>query len=223
MRNRLLGQALRRLVNLVVERALFYGFSDRVLVTVYLEAAIAFGCGFDTDPQFPWASKILNDNLASAQVRAEYLFSTFQQHFRRVEGERNELALKACRRLLSRPSLDEITEPHEDEISFIRWGRNLYPELFDAMESAVLATIFASAVVEAKKFDLPTGGPTLLAGLMLLYGHNVISDPMYPWIVATLENPNITSSRERLIRLFSRFRVYIEHSAKYLETTGSVA
>src|SRR6187431_1511713 len=73
-----IGQdAVREAIRLGIDRARTYGLTNRGPVRFYLESMFMFGSDFDTDPQFSWATAILNDGRLSDQMaKADRLYET---------------------------------------------------------------------------------------------------------------------------------------------------
>jgi len=53
---------VRNIVHYGIERARFYGIVIERDVSKYINLMFLFGRDFDTDPAFPWAAKILNED-----------------------------------------------------------------------------------------------------------------------------------------------------------------
>ena len=65
--------AVRTLITQTVKKALEYGFVDDGHLCQFVDLAIVFGSGFDTDPGIPWASQILGDESLSPALRMKRL------------------------------------------------------------------------------------------------------------------------------------------------------
>jgi hypothetical protein len=66
---------LREAIRFGTARAAAYGITFRGPVRLYLELMLLFGSHFDTDPQYPWAAEILQDQPSTPQMqRAERLY-----------------------------------------------------------------------------------------------------------------------------------------------------
>ena len=58
-----------------IQRAASYGFILQGDVRRYLELSVRLGADFDSDPQFPWASSILNDeSIEDAATKIDRLY-----------------------------------------------------------------------------------------------------------------------------------------------------
>src|SRR5215510_13947025 len=70
----------RCVIQLGIERAKKHGFTNRGPVRFYIELMFMFGSYFDSDPQHPWASHVLNDPESVDQsVRADRLYAAMNE------------------------------------------------------------------------------------------------------------------------------------------------
>jgi len=74
----LLGeQSLRRLIKRGIELARSYNITTERGCAFFVAGMFMLGSGFDQDPQFPWAARILNDQSVTDQnARVDQLFTT---------------------------------------------------------------------------------------------------------------------------------------------------
>jgi hypothetical protein len=63
-----------------------HGFAREVDVLRYLNLMYVFGFCFDRNPEFPWASRILNDRSKSPRARLDWLCSRALYEASRVGG-----------------------------------------------------------------------------------------------------------------------------------------
>ncbi len=59
---------VRTTIQTGIQRAHGYGLSFRGPVRLYLELMMMLGSAFDTDPQYPWASQVLQDRDFASQM-----------------------------------------------------------------------------------------------------------------------------------------------------------
>jgi hypothetical protein len=70
----LLGEGgVREWIVAGIERAAGYGIKAEVDVCRYIDVMFVFGRGFDTDPRYPWAARILNARAANPRARVDHL------------------------------------------------------------------------------------------------------------------------------------------------------
>src|SRR3954447_10793978 len=68
------------------ERATRHGFSLRGPTRFYIELMCMLGGGFDTDPQYPWAARILAGATDDEFLRADQLHTAATRYVERVAG-----------------------------------------------------------------------------------------------------------------------------------------
>ncbi|MEP7125545.1 MAG: hypothetical protein ABJE95_31725 [Byssovorax sp.] len=79
--------AVRRLIELGVERAARHGVVTERGVCVYLDVMFAFGRDFEADPALPWARAILVDRTINGPLlRADALFEAAFDHLDEARG-----------------------------------------------------------------------------------------------------------------------------------------
>lgn len=207
-------RGVEHLVRLGMQRAETYSFFDQDHVRFYIDTMLLLGSEFDTDPQFEWAAQILNDRFSKAHVRAVVLHRDLTLYLNRVMGPNNEFARRALASLTGLPP--HLPPPDQRRIERLRnWLQELYPEKSNDVSDSQLRKIASEATGQAEKFGLPLGD-NVLAGLMLVFGHGVTDDPLYPWISNVLRDLRIVSPEARLERLWAKVRTYAASAGKYL-------
>jgi hypothetical protein len=206
------------LIRASIERAQNRGFILRGPVRQYVEFVFVFGYGFDTDPMLHWAHEAQeSDRDADEMYRAVQLHNRAMRYLNAVAGPGNSYAFTALTRLeMLGPSTLAGTGPLSDRI--LAAMASVYPEKFAAAGEPALRHVIAAAARHAQSLSLPAdAGTVLLAGLMFGFGHEILRDPLYPWIIATLEDPRITDRGAAMRRLFDKVRTY---AAAMRKTTG---
>lgn len=205
---------IRQGVRLGIERAQRYGFEDEPQIRFYVDMMLVLGSEFDTDPQFPWATATLQDQFSRPHVRGMVLHRELSLYLDRVVGQGNEYLREALNRFAGLPP--DLPPPDQCSVSNMRdWFGRLFPQKSDDLSDNQLAQISAAASQQAREYQLP-GGDGILGGLMLVFGHGVTRDPLYPWIWGVLQDPRVANPDGRLHRLWAKLRVYAENAHQYL-------
>jgi len=69
-------RVLRKVINHGIKSAKSYGISSERGITLFIVAMFLLGSGFDHDPQFPWATRVLNDqSITDQKERVDRLFA----------------------------------------------------------------------------------------------------------------------------------------------------
>lgn len=193
-----------------VWRARYAGFSLRGPMQLYLEFMFVFGYGFDTDPQLPWVQDTLLDrSLTDEQSRSTRLYIRSREYLKEVAGPSDVYASAALAKL---NILDEFrgSTGRPLEARILEGMEKIYPQKFQAVGDAKLRLLIAKAAQQAALHRLPAEkGTALLAGLMFGFGHEVISDPLYPWVLSTLTDPLTTDREGAVARLYDKTKTYV--------------
>ena len=210
--------AVRRFVGLGIERAKTYGMTTRGPVRLYIDLMLTLGADFDSDPQLPWATGVLNDPSLDDQFsRAKSLYEAYQQYRSTVAGPDNKNLVAALRRFRHWKPEEKVNGAYEEAI--IARLQTTYPQKAQYLGGVRLEQVVRMARASAESFAIGSyPGVALLSGLMFGFGHGVISDPLYPWVASTLNDSSITDANERVTSLHEKTISYLD---RLLETLGS--
>lgn len=199
----------RRVIQLGIERARKYGFTNRGPVRFYIELMLLFGSDFDTDPQHLWASKVLNDpeNLDPA-VRAHRLFNAMEKYASRVFGQDQTFLIAALQRL-SGFRFERFQDAVSAQRQLLRQMEMLYPQKYEYIGEPVAMRLIQHGFHIAERWGCGThGGKLLMASFTLSLGHGFPHDPQYSWMNRVL-NTAAASPDDRIKELASRWMLYV--------------
>jgi len=202
----------RAFIRFALDRAEVHGFISRDPARLYLELMLLLGSQFDTDPQYPWAGRILAGPDQDAPMeRVERLYQRAMDYRERVSGPENVHTLKALehiRHCLHQPlrvSLDTFVPDMVAE-----FGR-LYPQKATELDKESLEEVLRKGLEAAEQLGiLTTRGAVLLSLMMLTLGHGCTTDPLYPWIAGALEKTAETDSEARVEGLEKEFMLWLD-------------
>jgi hypothetical protein len=201
---------LRDAVRYGRERASRHGFSLRGPIQFFIELSCLLGAAFDTDPQYAWATRILEDKNEDELFRADRLHAGTMTYLDKVAGPENEHSKAALRRMKS-IGVDLVTPGDITfEISALDGMRYLYPEKCEfigqpALEALIEeGTLFATTHGAVKPADRG-----LCVGMMFVLGHGFASDPLLRWAREPLAEQRI-SAPERFMALRVGLRNYLD-------------
>ena len=211
--------AIRSLAKEGLSRANGYGFTKRGPVRLFTEMLILLGYRFDTDPQYPWAAQILNEQSDDEEVaRADRLWEKLMDLLNAIRGPDQQFVSEALRRcrLLNPSAFDE--EPNDFQAELIHQMKIVFPQKASFIGDQCLADIIGRARVLAEEWQLAdNAGVSLFAACIFGMGHGFIDDPKNPWVKRTLEKNKSSSPRSRIERLYSKLMVYLEEVLNNLE------
>jgi len=204
-------EQVRVAVRRAMDRACGYGLANRGSVRLFVELTFLFGSSFDTDPQYPWAAKILRASEDQMQ-RAERLYEQtldYQEEVSGPEAANTHKALKELSVLARQPLPSASQEPVADAL---RAMARVFPQKAAYVGEAGLRALIGQGGVEARRHRFPAvRGEALLVALMFAFGHGCTEDPLYPWIARTLKDERITDPAARAGRLERKAMTWLEH------------
>lgn len=213
----LADEGLRKMVYIGKERAAKYGMTGRGPTRLYVELIFILGVEFDTDPQYPWAEKTLNDpEINDQNLKAERLWEQEIEYLHTATGPQRIYAKEALRRVRELPyEGPSLASPHyEDEV--LSKMRELHPERCEYLGEQPLRSLIVEGREEARKYKIDSDAAvTLIIGLMFVLGHGVLRDPKYAFTRSTLTNENEPDPNKRAERLHSKAMTYLDHAMNF--------
>lgn len=210
---------VREVIRLGIERGKKYNLTNRGPVRFYIELMFMFGSDFDTDPQLPWAGKILNDPMEVDQKeRADQLYEKMTNYLDNVAGPVNAYTLDALRKIRRAASEDVKFSGEAFESGMLSQMKRIYPQKCNYVGDAPLRMLIQRGVELAATYSVTiTRGVALFVVLMFALGHGFSDDPLFPWASRTLKDEQITDPLIRAKRLEAKALTYLSHVLKYLE------
>jgi len=204
---------VRRIVQYGMQQALNYGFSYQGTVRFYIDLMLLLGYGFHDDPQFPWASKILNSSDSRGQMfRAKQLFVFLNDYLDTVYGKENIYLIEAINQF---KDFNMVGSEHYhnnshqkllDKINFI------YPQKFEYLgNQSLLEVIKKSKQVTFSLSFLNESSFIIIAILMFSFGHKVLEDPLYSWTYTSLNKVELKENKKIQI-LYYKIKTYLDYA-----------
>lgn len=208
----------REFARLSIERAARYQFTKRGPVRFYAEMMILLGVDFDSDPQYPWASRILADMPFRDQLqKADRIWEKLMDFLNAVGGPDRSYARAALDRARLIPFQSISLNARDFDQQIIAKMMSIHPEKAAYVGHEQLSLLVDRARAVARSYGILTDqGVCFLAGMMYAIGHGCVEDPKYPWIKQTLTNPAIISPEVRVERLYSKTMTYLDNVLKHL-------
>jgi hypothetical protein len=212
-------EGTRAVVRLGIRRASRYGFSATGSVHFFLDLMFLLGSEFDTDPQYPWAGEILNDESIPGQMpRADKLYSRAIQYLDAVAGPDNQFAIAAFRRLKSLVAGSLADGCSESAGRVVEKLNSIHPEKAAYLGQAGLQALVSRSSERALARGISNPQAALLfAVLEFGLGHAFEHDLLYPWIEATLSDTKVASRDDLVLRLHRKAATYLDHVVVYLD------
>ena len=203
-------EQLRVALRGAMARAANYGFTYRGPIRLFIEMIFLFGSAFDTDPQYPWAAKILRTTDGQMQ-RAEQIYAKVLDYLEKVSGPEDvntRRALGSLRDLAQRPVTFSTNDFVPGMLREIQCG---FPQKADYIGDRALTALIREGCAEARKYCFPLRGEALVVTLMFAFGLGCTDDPLYPWISNTFKDERIMNPTARTERLERKAVTWLEH------------
>jgi hypothetical protein len=215
----LAGQAgpdnVARFVENGMERARASGITLRGPTRLYIELMLSFGSEFDTDAQLHWARP---PKAEDEMERAQALREAAAAYIDRVMGPKREHAIAALGRLarLSPDLWQRLSGPFDARLAQLL--NVLFPEKLEYAGPAAIRALIPRAVDTASQAGVKLEiAVVVLAALMFFFGQGAPTDPMYPWIAATLNDPKTQDPQKRVAKLYEQTRTHAERTLREIQ------
>jgi len=203
---------VRKLVQEGIQKASYFGFNYQGPVRFYIDLMLLLGCGFHNDPQFPWASNILNASDERGQMfRSKKLFVHTNNYVETVYGHNNIYLTNAIEKFCD---INFVKNYHhfDDTQSLLKILNFIYPQKFEYVGVKNLLKL----VEQLKSIKLllsinHESSLLVIAGIMFAFGHKFFVDPLYPWIVKELNKDELEES-QRILKIYKKIKIYLDHA-----------
>ncbi|MBL8473764.1 MAG: hypothetical protein KF778_06205 [Rhodocyclaceae bacterium] len=204
------NEELARGIWAAIEQSRGYGFERRGPIRLYIELSLLFGSKFDTDPQYPWAGRILRENR-DEMLRAEGLYRAVLRYQDATAGNDASSARRAMQRLHDLAQMSHDYAAQDFSSAMLGHIAHSCPEKFrHAGNDAMLALIREAGGAARRAGFQSARAYALVVALMVAFGHGCICDPFYPWISNTLADPMIATAGIRADRLERKALIWLK-------------
>ena len=201
---------IRLAVRGAIERSSGYGFTNRGPIRLFIELMLLLGSTFDTDPQYPWTSEILN--AASDQmIRAERLYERVLDYQEKVPDSDPARMRKVLQGLPEWAGKHESSSITAFVSSMLQEMARLLPEKTAYVGDEGLTDLVLKGCTEAERCQVLTiHGQAVMGVLMFTFGHGCMDDPLYPWIAQILTDKQVMDPTGRAVLLEKEACVFLE-------------
>ncbi|MCU0727347.1 MAG: hypothetical protein MUE73_16435 [Planctomycetes bacterium] len=174
---------------------------------LYTDFRVILGAGFDTDPQLPFAGRILADaSIRSPGERLDRLYDAVRNWLDAVVGRGQVFPLRPLSGLADFP-LSRLETNLSAGITKGILGefREIWPQKHRQAGEAALREMVDRGIEEAAGhgFTEPRAAGWWLI-LRYMLGHRCAGDPQYPWLSGTLSDPGPKTPDQRFRLLHSK-------------------
>lgn len=204
-------EQMRLAVREMIAKARHHGFTLRGPIRLFVELMLMCGSSFDTDPQF----SAIADALAirgAEMARVEAMQTAHNEYLELVAGRSNVNVNSALFAIAQFARNFPDVRNSDLEHMLLAELSNGFPQRLAYSGQAVLLEIIRQgrAGALAHGFDTPRG-QALIIILMSAFGHGCMADPLYPWIMHTLNDPKIVDAKTRADRLERKALTWLDH------------
>jgi hypothetical protein len=206
---------INRLISEGGRRAGQYGFQARGPVRMFTEFMVILGHEFDQDPLLYWVQDILRDREGLDEMeQARRLHLHVSTYLGLVYGPAGEHVAKGLEHIAKSPLMEELAAVGKAyDSKAIPWLQALHSRKCVYAGSSALQNLVQAAHLSAGKMGLPEPeGPPLMLGLMFAFGSGVMTDPLFPWVAASVAPEAAAQPRARLERLAARAQTYVRQA-----------
>lgn len=209
---RLGDEQIRVVIDNGVVGARSHGFETRGEVCRYVNLMFMLGSGFDDDPQLPWVSHILQQDLSDPGVKMQALYSQAIEYLKKVRGVHGHYFIRAllkARRLV----FETLAEACHDTIqeNVLALLSDVYRQKYKVITPGILDDLFQYGREAARRFGLTTcEGVTVYLLLMFVLGGHFGRDPVFPWAAPVLADFSLPDPVEKARVVFQTAKQQIE-------------
>jgi hypothetical protein len=212
----------RKVVSFGIDRAEAHGFNSRGGVRLWLQLMFLFGSYFDEDPLFPPAAQRwirCEDPERQPRFAAE-LHKIACDVLDEVGGS-NNIHNRAFLKSLEASIADRrFDSPKTLKADLLGYMSELHPRRMKYFGKTTHLAQISGALADAQTNGLEDArGGALFALLAYILGAGFWRDPLYPWVVDTLEDERRADPAERAARLERRARLYLRAVIDNLKIT----
>lgn len=196
-------KAVRQLANSSSQRAKKYHLTSQSAVRLFTDLMFLLGAHFDTDPQLPWASEVLNSkDPTDESAKARRLHAEATTYLDRVFGAGNKFYAEARQRLLDTsievpPGAGRLTDATLASLG------SIWPQKFEELGEEGARLLSQNGTAQANTYGI-TGerGCLVFVILMFLFGSGFANDPLTPWAGNVLNDRQLSGDK-RVRKLFT--------------------
>lgn len=188
--NTLSDEQLDEAVRKGIDRAKIYGFTNRGPIRFFIEMMIAFGSGFDSDPQYPWAAETLAKHEDAEQMAlSDELFQAAIPAFGKVFGEDALHSNNALKAMLDRLKSGIEFKRENFKQDMLRLLKEIHPIKSKEVGDDNLMKLIRDGIARGNdRYGFKNARSMALMVLMkFALGHNFDTDPFHPWISSTMK------------------------------------
>lgn len=209
---RLGDDVLNEVINVGRQRAEKYGFNIYRSLCTYLSLMFWLGSGFDEDPLYPWAERLLNNPLTTNQLtKVSLVQEATLDFFERAEGAKFEHIKAALARIENTP-LDQLFPPLTEDFEEYMLQRLTYihpQKCLVVGETDVRRLIHKGTDAARTHGFISEQSMGMYIGMMFMLGASFDVDPLLPWVPNLLGEQRTKDQTTAAVSLYRACNAYI--------------
>ena len=177
-------EKLRQVLKGCVDKAGQSGFTQREPVQFYIDMMIAFGTGFEADPQYLWIQKALAQSRHLSQIERSFeLYHSVKDYFNQILGVQSQYFFDAAQRVQAM-DIDQLPVYKTGFESYMhKILQECYPQKYDTSGTQAMTALIQAGEQKAEQsYGFTQARPAAVVVMMMfLLGHQFDHDPFYDW------------------------------------------
>jgi hypothetical protein len=205
---------IRKIIQYGINRAQSNNLRSERSIKVYIETMFMLGSGFASDPQYPWAAEILNDESVPIEAeRIDKLHAKVWDYVEHVMPDYRALANKSessriieTLRKLKEESNQPIAQSAVSEFysRSVERLKQLFPKKSEYIGELGLRRLIQRGMELASSHGIISErGIVMCIALMFIVGSGFDNDPLLPWASDALSNESNTDPNKKIDQLYS--------------------
>jgi hypothetical protein len=204
---------IREIIRYEWNKAKGYSLKSERGIRLYISLTFLLGSGFDTDPQLPWAEKILKDEaIIDESEKCDRLYEESINYYYQVAGADGEHIDEAIQRIQNErmEGLSVYTNVSENlsrefVIQTTTRLKRIFPEKYEYLGNDVIDRLISPGIESAKAYGITIErGLTIYIIMMFILGSGFDKDLKYFWTAEILNDKSITNQVQRVDRLYAK-------------------
>ncbi|PHM39618.1 hypothetical protein Xmau_02624 [Xenorhabdus mauleonii] len=205
-------EGLKAALTDAVEKAKNDGFDQRGAVQFYIDMLILFGSEFQTDPQYFWIRKILDNHPHLGQLeKTTLLYHEVTRYLNEVHGEQDEHLKTSIFKFQNINIEDLNTQWHTYESNVGTLLNSIYPQKYRYIKQENIRKLIQLGIEKSNQHGIENAvHSALLTLIMFLLGHEFDQDIFLPHLNKRIFKQYYSDIESPIIKIEKQTKDYFE-------------